>query len=111
MEEFKNLLHNIYEDDIYEMFDTLSTDDVSDGICYLIEQLQRGQRAIEFSVSDYTFKVRNFYGGSVSCSDSSCTGVSNTLYYPVPMDSEHDWYDRLKNLIEMMNEAFYHCVN
>lgn len=56
------------------------------------------------------FKVNNSLNGFVSCSDvdEGCTGVSNTLYYPYYEGEDNDG---LKNLLEMVNEAWYAADN
>ena len=58
----------------------------------------------------YDIKVRNQLNAFVSVSDDCTTGVSETLYHPFYAEDEsYSW--GLCNLAQMLNEAWYSCVN
>lgn len=108
---YQSVIDEIFEDEIYDMCDEISQDGISKKVHYAAAQIGRGSRTVMFSLGGYLFKIVNCVGGFVSCSNPDSTGVSNTLYKPFPNDADHDDRERFKNLIGMMNEAWYLCVN
>lgn len=108
---FQEIFDEIFEDEIYDMCDAIEQDAICKKLRYAASQFSRGSRTVLFVLGGYCFKIVNCVNGFVSCSNPDCTGVSRTLYKPFPNDDDHDDKERFKNLIEMMNEAWYSCVN
>ena len=109
-EELRGILDEIFEDEIYDMVDAIPQEHICDVLCK--EEVSLNTRNVfQFRLGDYIFKVNNTHGGFVSCTDENGTGVSYTLYYAFPNDGEHEPKEMWKNLIDMMNEAWYACVN
>ena len=109
-EELRGILDEIFEDEIYDIIDAIP----QEIICEKLTELNEGislNRVKDFMIEDFAFRVNNHMGGFVSCTNENGTGISNTLYYAFPMDGEHDTKEMFKNLIDMMNEAWYACVN
>lgn len=119
--EFYELLRQGFVDKLAEMIDdenldivdgeNITADEFADyimclsellGSCWLINDEYKG----------YKIKIRNCLKGSVSVSTDSCTGVSRTLYYPFPYrKDDDDLFDAWINLAQMINEAWYECIN
>lgn len=109
-EELKQILNEIFEDEIYDIVDAFPQEYICDVLCK--EEVSLNTKDVfQFSLGDYIFKVNNTVGGFVSCSDSDHTTVSETLYLPFPNDGEHEPKEMWKNLIDMINEAWYACAN
>ncbi len=109
-EELRGILDEIFEDEIYDMVDAIP----QEIICEELTELNEGiglNRVKDFMIEDFAFRVNNTHGGFVSCTNENGTGVSYTLYYAFPNDGEHEPKEMWKNLIDMMNEAWYACVN
>ena len=109
--DYQQVLNEIFEDEIYDMCDDISQDAICKVVTCAADQFGRGARTVLFTLSGYFFKVVNCRKGFVSCSNNESTGVSHTLYKPFPNDGEHEQKECFKNLIDMMNEAWYHCNN
>lgn len=108
---FQDIFDEILEDEIYDMMEKIGHDTLCAKLRYAAAQFSRGARTVMFAMNGYLFKIINCVGGSVSCSTPDCTGVSKTLYKPFPNDEDHDDKERFTNLVSMMNEAWYACVN
>lgn len=108
---FQDIFEEIFEDEIYDMTDEISQDMLCKKLRYTAAQISRGSRVVMFNICGYMFKVNNAVGGFVSCSNTDCTGVSRTLYKAFPNDADHSDKERFENLVSMMNEAWYACVN
>ena len=108
---FQDIFEEIFEDEIYDMTDAIEQDAICNKLRYAAAQFSRGATVVSFGCCGYFFKINNKVGGFVSCSNPDGTGVSNTMYKPFPNDAEHDDKERFKNLIDMMNEAWYLCTN
>ena len=111
--EIRERISELLNDECYEICEVFEPASVADAVETIISRLEHNLADLRTHVAmcelgRYTFKVNNRIGGFVSCSDENGTGVSETRYYPYYYDED---VDGLKNLIEMMNEAFYHCVN
>lgn len=106
----REMILDLLNEEIYDICDEFEPTSVADAVETIVSRLERNlatmSRSVTCELGRYQFKVNNTHGGFVSCSDTDYgfTGVSNTLYYPY-----YDGEDGLKNLIEMMNEAFYSC--
>lgn len=83
----------------------------------VIFMASRPQMSIHGVIGDFTkkaiwnVKVCNLEGGWVSVSDNSATCVSDTLYKPFHNDFDDGWLEGLKNLAQMINEAWYKLTN
>jgi len=106
-QELQEVLAEIFEDEIYDICDEIKQDAIISSVTTVALNLSKGMRTIVFMLGGYQFKVINRVGGSVSCSHHDYTTVSDTLYKPFPNDGEHDLKECCKNLVEMMNEAWY----
>ncbi len=109
--EFTSILDEIFEDEIYDMYDEIPTEELYSSIEKATFKMNLGARVVSFEVCGYQFKVNNILRGYVSCSNDEQTSVSYTEYLPYPIDGEHDKKECYKNLIDMMNEAWYACNN
>lgn len=109
--DYQQVLNEIFEDEIYDMCDDIPQESICKKVSYAADQFGRGARTVMFSMNGYLFKIVNCKNGFVSCSNPDCTGVSRTLYKPFPNDGEHEQKECFKNLIDMMNEAWYQCNN
>lgn len=110
-EELKAILDEIFEDEIYDMADSISMAMINRRLLFTCNQFRRGTKVVTFRMGDWLFKINNSFGGFVSCSSSDKTAVSNTLYMAFPDDGEHDEKECFKNLLDMMNEAWYSCTH
>ena len=113
MEELNEMISEFLNDEIYDMMDEFSDDDVVEAVGRAV----RGMRifgVFSLKLGGYRFKMSN-YNKSVSCSTDDCTGVSRTEFkvYWEEEESDGSTYnpDGVKNVIEMMNEAYYHCIS
>lgn len=109
MEKLHEMIRELLNDEVYDMMDDFSEDLVVKVVAQAVMGL-RIFNVFSFKLGDFRFKLSN-YNKSVSCSDDSCTGVSRTQY-KVYWEEDDDFNrDAVKNLIEMINESYYHCVN
>lgn len=109
--EFQNVIDEIFEDDIYDICNKIPQGEVTKSLIRAASCFNKKQKTVSFVLGGYHFKISNRVGGFVSCSLNNFTAVSDTLYMPYPNDGEHTTKERFKNLLEMMNEAYYNCVN
>ena len=71
----------------------------------------KAQQAVEVEYGQYTIKVRNARQNSfVSVSTGDCTGVAHSLAY-ITMTTRPITQDEVKELVDMINEAWYHVNN
>ena len=103
-----------------DMLDEFPEEEIADLVTDIAMKLgTRKGKVIDYpltscgGIKNYQIKVSNTHGGFVSCSDEDTgdTGVSRTLYYPFFLDSEEGVIAGLRSLVEMINEAWYHCNN
>lgn len=116
----KEKILELLNDEIYDICDEFEPTSVADAVECILCRLKAKEvcnpaclgPVVTCELGSFTFKVSNKHRGFVSCSDNDngCTGVSRTEYYPYYTDDDGS-DDGLKNLIEMMNEAFYACIN
>jgi len=112
----KQRILDLLNDEIYDICDEFEQQSVAELVIALVGRLERNLatmgRVVSCELGKYIFKVCNKHGGFVSCSDTEegMTGVSSTMYYPYYQDAD-DEDAGLKNLIEMVNEAFYTCTH
>lgn len=109
-EELRGILDEIFEDKIYDMVDAIPQEIICEKLTELDHEITFGS-VNDFELEGFAFRVNNRLGGFVSCSNEEGTGKSDTLYLPFPCDRDHDTKEMFKNLIDMMNEAWYACVN
>ena len=107
-QELKEVICEILQDDIYDICDEIKQDAIISSVTTIALNFSlRGRTTDVFMLGGYQFKVINRVGGTVSCSRNSYTTVSNTLYKPFPNDGDHSTKECCKNLIEMINEAWF----
>lgn len=105
--EMRKILDEIFEDEFYDMCDEIPQEEIYSRLSTVFFMLNLGSKTQTFKLHGYVFKVYNYYHGWVSCSNSEQTSVSYTEYLPYPNDGEHDKKECYKNLLDMMNEAWY----
>lgn len=110
-EELKEILDEIFEDEIYDMAESIPMAFIRRRMLFVSNQFRRGAKTVTFYLGGCVFKINNSFGGFVSCSKDDKTSVSETLYMPFPDDGEHDEKECFKNLLDMMNEAWYACTH
>ena len=110
-QELSEILNEVFEDEIYDICDGINQNAIIKSVTTVALNILHGAKTMTFNLGGFQFKVNNRDGGFVSCSLNSYTAVSNTLYMPFPNDGEHDTKECCKNLVEMMNEAWYACNN
>lgn len=107
-QELQEVLSEIFEDDIYDICNEIKQDSIISSVTTVALNLfLGGRKTAVFMLGGYQFKIINRVGGTVSCSRNYYTTVSHTLYKPFPNDGDHSTKECCKNLIEMMNEAWY----
>lgn len=116
----KQRILDLLNDEVYDICEDFTMEEVADLVNDIVTKIQK--RVTPYSISlcgqitanlgKYQFDVSQRLKGTVSCSDTEEveTAVSKTAYFPYYYDSE-DPDAGLKNLIEMINESWYHCVN
>lgn len=117
-------LQEVLDDEVYDVCDVYSREDIEDMMqdiyrkfvhcfsyfgldhCNIESKLRhvRNARAMKYSI-----KICNSAAGSsVSVSSYTSTGVSRSLYFAFDVKSD-DLYEQVKNLMDMINEAWYAC--
>ena len=77
----------------------------------LYSSTSKHQQAIEVEYGEYIIKVRNARQNSfVSVSTNDCTGVSHSLAN-ITITTRPITQDEVKELVSMINEAWYHANN
>ncbi len=104
------------DDVVYDICEVYEKEDVAKMVATFANKLDRYHRHEEYKLGKHKFKVSNTIRGFVSCSniEDGNTSVSNTLYIPFYCETneeteEVECEDGLRNLIEMINEAWYAC--
>lgn len=116
-ERIKDILND--DNDIYDMYAAFSDDEIVEIVSSLIEEKNRRSfeggkiiTGVEATITygDYDFTICNKRGGWVQCYDTVMNkyGTSTTMFIPYYYDPS-DPDDGLRNLIEMVNEAWYRC--
>ena len=103
------VLAEIIQDENLDIVDDVNITawDFSNYVIYLSKVL-RTYWLIDDEYKGMKIRIRNCLRGSVSVSNDECTGVSETLYYPFPLNDD-DLFGAWLNLAQMINEAWYQC--
>ncbi|UKK52693.1 hypothetical protein [Prevotella sp. E2-28] len=114
----KQRILDLLNDEVYDICDAFTAEEFAGAVISVLSGITEHSekrpivigQVVTVQLGKYIFKVSNKHKGFVSCSDTEngCTGTSETMYFPYYYDSD-DPDAGLKNLIEMMNEAFYAC--
>lgn len=107
--EFVEILDEIFSEECFDMCDEIPCEEMYSCIEKATFELNLGVKIVDFEVCGFLFRVHNEHRGFVSCSKEDRTSVSYTEYYPYPNDGDHDKKECYKELIDMMNEAWYSC--
>lgn len=114
-----NDIKEVLSDDCYDIVYDLGEEKVAKVVKELIDKLSDQKKGtisigkrVEVEIDNFQFVLCNKFKGFVSCSniEEGNTSVSRTEYYPYYFDSD-DRLAGLTSLIEMINEAYYSCVN
>lgn len=110
-QELHEVLTEIFEDEIYDICDEIKQDAIIKSVTSMALYFAKNGKTMMFNLGGYQFKVSNKVGGFVSCSNDYETSVSRTMYLPFPNDGDHDLKECCKNLLDMMNEAYFSLVS
>lgn len=115
----KERILELLNDVVYEICDEFGNERVAELVIEIVNGIgrhvtQRGisiGEPVDVEIDRFQFRVNNRHQGFVSCSDTEegCTGLSETMYFPYYHDSD-DPDAGLRNLIEMINEAYVSCI-
>lgn len=110
MEDYKELALEVIEGECLDMFDVFTADDIANAACKIIKYFKTFNRVVfDFRMGDYSVRVNNSKNNCfISFSNEESTGVSRSLYSIV--NEEIDEYE-MRDLITMLNEAWYTCEN
>ena len=116
----KERILELLNDVVYEICDEFGNERVAELVIEIVDKINNHVtprrisigEPVDVEIGKFQFRVNNRHQGFVSCSDTEegCTGLSETMYFPYYHDSD-DPDAGLRNLIEMLNEAYYACVN
>jgi len=110
-----NMAIEALENECFDMQDEFNNEQIAELVQTLISKLYacncKAQQAVEVEYGHYTIKVRNARQNSfVSVSMGDCTGVAHSLAY-ITMTTRPITQDEVKELVDMINEAWYHVNN
>lgn len=116
-----DLMDHIYDENL-DIMDVVPADKFAEQVIKIAQRLVvfmecQPQKKIHGVIGNvdkgciWNVYVTNRMEGFVSVSNDEATGVSRTLYKPFYKDNEEGWLAGLKNLADMINEAWYHCEN
>lgn len=119
LEAYKEDLMQYIADEPLDILDEFTEEEIADFVISIAKKLMYKDTSVGHLVKfngnrlnkDYVYKVNNLHKGFVSISDECSTGVSRTEYYPFYHDEEDGYYTGLCCLAQMINEAWYHCIN
>ena len=100
-----------------DMLDEFSAQQIANVVIYMADNFKHGSKVVQMPLfsktanKGYFLKVNNNHQGFVSVSDIGQTGVSRTEYYPFFTDEDEGDFAGLCSLAQMINEAWYSCVN
>ena len=108
-----DLVDYIYDENL-DIMDVVPAEKFAPQVIAIAKKLllkEQAYGAIEGDGCKWNVMVNNVTNGFVSVSNDEATGVSRTLYKPFYKDNDEGWLAGLKNLVDMINEAWYHCEN
>lgn len=100
-----------------DMLDEFSAQQIANVVINMAEAFKHGNKVVQMPLfskmthKGYFLKVNNNYQGFVSVSHIEQTGISRTEYYPFFADEDEGDFAGLCSLAQMINEAWYSCVN
>ena len=99
----------------YDMQDEFKNEQIAELVQLIVSKLQNNSnkhaQAVEVEYGEYIIKVRNARQNSfVSVSTHDCTGVAHSLAN-ITMTTRPITQDEVKELVCMINEAWYHVKN
>ena len=103
------------QNECLDMQDEFSNEQIEEMTQQLVNQLYRVKTTMQVTVSlqygKYAIKARSARQGSfISVSDSETTGVARSLA-PIVVPTRPITEDEVKDIISMINEAWYHVNN
>lgn len=100
------------ENESYDLQDSFKNEAIALAVADLEAKLHSNANNATVQMGDFIIKARSTRTASfVSVSHEDCgTGVSRSLASLVD-GKRPATDDEIKNLVEMVNEAWYHCVN
>lgn len=114
-----NDIKEVLSNECYDIVEDLGEEKVVKIVKQLVDQLYDPAKAVisigkqvSTSCGRFSITLCNRHKGFVSVSNCNRgnTSVSRTEFYPYYFDSD-DRLAGLTNLVEMINEAYYDCVN
>ncbi len=117
LEAMKEDLMEYITNEPLDMLDEFPEEEIADCVLAIASNLMLPAEVVEYSLTscggiwNYQIKVNNRLKGfvSVSCEETSTTGVSETLHYPFFKDEKDGYFAGLCSLASMINEAWYIC--
>ena len=117
LEAMKDDLMEYIINEPLDMLDEFPEDEIADCVLTIASRLLLPTNVVTEPLTscggiwNYQIKVNNGLKGfvSVSCEETGCTGVSETMYYPFFKDEEDGYFAGLCSLASMINEAWYIC--
>lgn len=106
MSDINTIINEVFEEENYDIFDEFSETDIKELVNKLIAA--RDAVVINAKLGDYIIKVSNKRKSYVSVSGVDGTGVAHSEYYIFHEDK--DLYDCIKDLLDMLNEAWYYLT-
>ena len=110
-------LKEFINDENLDMLDEFSAQQIANVVIYMADAFKHGNKVVQMPLfskmanKGYFLKANNNYQGFVSVSHIEQTGVSRTEYYPFFTDEDEGDFAGLCSLAQMINEAWYSCVN
>lgn len=105
-----DLVHEALENEIYDLMDEVSTEQLEQAVSSMVHGLQRAENTL-VHMGRYSVKANNTeYDSWVSISNAEGTGVSRSLTYILPPNVSTDSQlelEHVTNIIGMLNEAWY----
>lgn len=110
IQTINNATMRVLNNECYDMQENYSNEDIVNTVGLLVNQLNRSSIAIA-ELGECSVKVRNDTNGSfVSVSSSEFgTGVSRSLY--LAYNASYPVEEAVKELIDMINEAWYTMID
>ena len=116
LETMKDDLMEHITDENLDMLNEFPEEEIADCVLAIASHLMFNEVVTEALTScggiwNYQIKVNNKHQGfvSVSCEETGCTGVSETMFFPFFKDEEEGYFAGLCSLADMINEAWYIC--
>ena len=117
LEAMKEDLMEYIINEPFDMLDEFPEEEIADCVLAIASHLILPAKVVTEpltscgGIKNYQIKVNNKHQGfvSVSCEETGCTGVSETMFFPFFKDEEEGYFAGLCSLADMINEAWYIC--